>query len=295
MRLLGRWFGGRMWVFLLLAVVVFALQLLLPWPVLLTYGLLLSAAIVLVADPVRVAVLSVVCLALGAVAPFVDPAPPTGYWERYPWLLPFAVLAVVLARVERDRVRRIARSVQLLDEVVEATSQPIFAKRFGAPGQPATFDLANDAWRRAVGIEDVQVRGLADTEVFSAEALAAMRPDEEQVARTGSPATFEQHLVLADGEERTYLTTIFPLLGDDAAVAGVGGIATDVTERRGPRSASPPCSRTRPSRRCGWSPAATGAPRCSTPTRRCGPWSASRPSAWAPTSSSASCTLRTDR
>ena len=231
MRLLGRWFGGRMWVFLLLAVVVFALQLLLPWPVLLTYGLLLSAAIVLVADPVRVAVLSVVCLALGAVAAFVDPAPAPGYWERYPWLLPFAVLAVVLARVERDRVRRIARSVQLLDEVVGATSQPIFAKRFGAPGQPATFDLANDAWRRAVGIEAVQVRGLSDTEVFSAEALAAMRPDEEQVARTGSPATFEQHLVLADGEERTYLTTIFPLLDDDAAVTGVGGIATDVTER----------------------------------------------------------------
>jgi diguanylate cyclase (GGDEF)-like protein/PAS domain S-box-containing protein len=231
-RLLGRWFGGQARVFVLLAVAVFVVQLLLPEPVLLAYGLLLSAAIVLVADPVRVAALSGVCLVLGALAPFLDPTPAGGYWERYPWLIPFAVLAVALARVERDRVRRIARSAQLLDEVVEATSQPVFAKRFGrTPGAPAGFELANEAWRRVVGAGDAPVPGLTDAEVFSPEALEAMRPDEEAVARSRAPATFEQHLTLADGEERTYLTTIFPLLGDGDEVTGIGGIATDVTER----------------------------------------------------------------
>jgi diguanylate cyclase (GGDEF)-like protein/PAS domain S-box-containing protein len=231
-RLLGRWFGGQVRIFLLLAVLVFVLQLLLPWPVLLAFGLLLSAAIVLVADPVRVAALSLVCLVLGALVPFVDPTPVAGYWERYPWLVPFAVVAIALARVERDRVRRIARSAQLLDEVVDATNQPIFAKRFGrSGGQPATYELANSAWRTVVGVGDMPVESLRDDEVFGAEALAALRSDEEHVVRSGSPSAFEQRMNIADGDERTYVTTIFPLRGDDGAVTGVGGIATDVTER----------------------------------------------------------------
>lgn len=232
MRLLDRWFGGPVRPFLVLSVVVFALQLLLPWPVLLTYGVLLSAAIVLVADPVRVAALASVCLMLGAVSGIVDPTPIPGYWERFPWLVPFAVVAVVLARVERDRVRRVARSSRLIENLVEATSQPIFAKRFDhGTDAPATYELANTAWRRAVGAPDGPLDRLTDDELFGTAAREAMHRDEVQVIRAGEPATFEQRLALGSGLEQTFLTTIFPLVDQDGAVNGLGGIATDVSER----------------------------------------------------------------
>ncbi|MFN8169118.1 MAG: EAL domain-containing protein [Candidatus Nanopelagicales bacterium] len=233
MRLARRWFGGPVRPFLLLSLLVFALQLLLPWPVLLTYGLLFTAAVVLVADPVRVAALCVLCLGLALVSGLLDPTPVEGYWARLPWLVPFAALAVVLARVERDRLRRVARSSRLLREVVEATSQPVFAKRYDqGPDEPAAYELTNQAWRTVVGAaEPVGTQVLRDDEVFTPEARAAMRPDELDVLLTGSPATFEQTLDL-DGHERTYLTTIFPLAGPDGTVNGVGGIATDVSERK---------------------------------------------------------------
>ena len=72
--------------------------------------------------------------------------------------------------------------------------------------------------------------GLTDADLFAPDAAVRHHTSDLAVVRTGVPRTEVEHLDGAEGR-RTFETIKFPVLDEAGAVAGVAGIATDVTDR----------------------------------------------------------------
>ena len=75
------------------------------------------------------------------------------------------------------------------------------------------------------------VDGKCDADLFPPPVAERFRQDDERVARTGEPLTYEEAFDYG-GQAFTFLTTKFPLADGDGRAAGVCGIATDVTALR---------------------------------------------------------------
>ena len=75
------------------------------------------------------------------------------------------------------------------------------------------------------------VIGRTDAELFAGAQAAAFAANDAQVLARGEPVQFEETARYGDGE-RVSVVTRFPLRDDTGAVIGIGGVATDITERR---------------------------------------------------------------
>lgn len=92
------------------------------------------------------------------------------------------------------------------------------------------FVMSNTEHARLLGRTPEDVVGRTDGELFGEEAHAVDSVSCE-VLSTGVPAISEFPLTLPEGE-RVFHETIFRLRAVDGSLLGVGGIATDITERR---------------------------------------------------------------
>lgn len=92
------------------------------------------------------------------------------------------------------------------------------------------FVMSNARHAELLGRTPSEVLGHTDAELFGHEADAV---DRESVAvlETGQPAINEFPLTLAEGR-RVFHETIFRLVSADGETLGLGGIATDITQRR---------------------------------------------------------------
>jgi len=134
------------------------------------------------------------------------------------------VLAAALARVSAEDSLRQVNS--LLHGVVEGSADAVFVT--DASGR---YRLINGALARVVGKEPDEVVGLTAKDLFPAEVAEAMERHDGQVIAERTPLTFEETLPL-DGEERVFLAAKSPYFDRDGRVAGVIGIARDITERK---------------------------------------------------------------
>jgi PAS domain S-box-containing protein len=76
-----------------------------------------------------------------------------------------------------------------------------------------------------------QVVGKTDAEIFPREQAAAFRANDAVVLETGKPMMFDETAMHDDGTHISIVTK-FPLCDADGKVYAVGGIVTDVTERK---------------------------------------------------------------
>jgi PAS domain S-box-containing protein len=113
----------------------------------------------------------------------------------------------------------------LYQAVIEETPLVIYAK--DASGR---FLLSNRKHASLLGMAKEQVIGKTDGDLFPDDS-AAIDDTTQQVLRSGTPL-FSEFPLPIDGEERIYHETIFRLHQPSGEVLGVGGIATDITERR---------------------------------------------------------------
>jgi PAS domain S-box-containing protein len=88
------------------------------------------------------------------------------------------------------------------------------------------YTAVNDAFLTATGRTAAEVIGKADHELFAPELAELFVAEDEQVRASGEPASFEETFTFA-GREYTFLSQKFPLPG-----GGIGGIGTDITERK---------------------------------------------------------------
>ena len=95
---------------------------------------------------------------------------------------------------------------------------------------------ANKEFKRALRITEEQIEGKRDEELFSAEQAAVFRTNDRQVIEAGVPMEFEEVALQEDGEH-TSIVQKFPLLNAEGEIYAIGGIVTDITERKQEESA----------------------------------------------------------
>ena len=91
--------------------------------------------------------------------------------------------------------------------------------------------LVNSLVERLAGVERDGVLGKSDAEIFPPEVAGRFAELDRRVLATGRVETYEESFEHA-GQTLTFLTTKFPLPDADGRPYAVGGIATDVSDRK---------------------------------------------------------------
>lgn len=127
---------------------------------------------------------------------------------------------------ERKRAEReLEESHTLLDSIIEATPDPIFLK--DAQG---CYLLANSAAGEVLGKPAEEILGKDNSEFMPPEVAKGIMAFDQRVMEGGESLTGEERIAVR-GVTRTYLFTKTPYRNLQGAVAGVIGIARDITER----------------------------------------------------------------
>ena len=91
------------------------------------------------------------------------------------------------------------------------------------------YRFVNDRFLERYAVERSQVIGHTDTELFPGIAARALSRNDAEVIARGEPVQYEETTRDAGGE-RVSLVIKFPVFGAAGEVAGVGGIATDISD-----------------------------------------------------------------
>jgi PAS domain S-box-containing protein len=136
----------------------------------------------------------------------------------------------VLDLSERRRAERDAdHSRHLLQHVIDHAPIVVWLKDLEGRSR-----LINRRGAALLGLEQAQVTGRTDFDVFPPELATRHRAEDLNVIETGAPMTFVDDLPLPDGDVHPYLVTKFPIAGPDGEPDGVGLVAADIAEvRRG--------------------------------------------------------------
>lgn len=94
----------------------------------------------------------------------------------------------------------------------------------------------NREFKRVLCVADEQVIRKRDDELFSAEQAAAFQANDRQVLQAGVPMEFEETALEEDGQH-TSIVHKFPLFSAEGQIYAIGGIVTDITERKKEESA----------------------------------------------------------
>ncbi len=124
---------------------------------------------------------------------------------------------------QRDEATRLneARLLALLDHAPAA----IYAK-----DNEGRYLISNRYQQQILGHTREEILGHDDYELLPREQAEALRAN-DALAMTGHTAEFEE-VVWHDTGARTFLSLKFPLPGADGHLAAVGGISTEITERK---------------------------------------------------------------
>ena len=90
---------------------------------------------------------------------------------------------------------------------------------------------ANKQFQKSFGLTEQQIIGKTDHEIFSREQAAQFRTDDRTVLESGVSREFEETAQYADGQ-RVNIVYKFPIADAAGTIVAIGGIATDITDRR---------------------------------------------------------------
>ena len=93
------------------------------------------------------------------------------------------------------------------------------------------YRLLNQAAAAVYGLSPEEVVGRSYRELLPPEAVAQFDQRIARVVAARQPLAVEDAITAADGEEHTYLSTLFPLFDQSGAVRSIGSIAHDITDR----------------------------------------------------------------
>jgi len=113
-----------------------------------------------------------------------------------------------------------------LKAILENTPAVVFMKDL-----QGRYLLVNKHWADLFHTTPEEVVGKFDHDIFPPDMASAFRENDAKVAETGVPMQMEEIAPRADGP-RTFLSVKFPLRDASGAIHAVGGIATDITERK---------------------------------------------------------------
>jgi PAS domain S-box-containing protein len=139
---------------------------------------------------------------------------------------------VALATEHKRAALERARGEQRLEAILDNSATVIFLKDLAG-----RYRLVNHRFEELFHIAKADAIGRTDRELFPPEIAAPFEANDRAVLAAGKPLVMEEYAPQADGVH-AYLSTKFPFTGPDGAIAGVGGIATDITARKRLESAA---------------------------------------------------------
>jgi len=134
------------------------------------------------------------------------------------------ILAAAIARARTEDELRDTHN--LLHGVVEGSSDRVFVKDAGG-----RYLLINTAGAVAVGRTPEDVVGRTAAEIYEPKTAAALDRNDREVMEAGEARTFEETIPL-DGVDRVFLTVKSPYFDREGRLAGIIGIARDITARK---------------------------------------------------------------
>ncbi|NOK34121.1 PAS domain-containing protein [Corallococcus exercitus] len=134
-----------------------------------------------------------------------------------------AALALEQARLHEELRQSEAR----LHAIVENSPAAIFLK-----SMTGEYLLVNRRFTEVTGGITGSPLGRTDEEFLSSAIATAVRANDQEVLHHGRVVEREEVVPMPGGEQRTYLSIKFPLFDAQGHAFAVGGIATDITERK---------------------------------------------------------------
>jgi PAS domain S-box-containing protein len=129
------------------------------------------------------------------------------------------------------QITRLRETETRLQAFVENSPNLIFMK-----DRQGRYLYANKQFKQALRVTDEQIKGKLDDEVFSAEQAAAFQANDRRVLESRAPMEFEETAFQEDGQH-TSIVHKFPLCDTNGEIYAIGGIVTDITERKKEESA----------------------------------------------------------
>jgi PAS domain S-box-containing protein len=132
------------------------------------------------------------------------------------------------AKVTRDMttVHRALENERLLAAFTGQATAVMFLK-----GRDGRYRFVNEQFLRRFGLRREQVIGASDAELFPRAQAVAFTANDAAVLAKGIPMQFEETARYVDGQ-RSSVVLKFPVFDAGGAVDAVGGVVTDITERK---------------------------------------------------------------
>jgi PAS domain S-box-containing protein len=128
-----------------------------------------------------------------------------------------------------DRKRseeRLLESERRLRSVIDNTPALVYVK-----GRDYRYQLVNSEFERVLSVRSDWIVGRRDEDILPAAAVDQVRA-QDRLVLDGGRSLQEETTALRDGKPRVFLTVRFPLFDEQGAIHAVGGMSTDITERR---------------------------------------------------------------
>ncbi|GAA5484461.1 PAS domain-containing protein [Haloferula sargassicola] len=128
---------------------------------------------------------------------------------------------------ERRARAELAKMQKRLQEVVDNSPAVVYMK-----SREGRYLMVNRGFEEMFGLQRSDVLSRSDEDILSdKEAADAFRGRDLEVIEQAAPLRLDERFYV-DGEARWYSTVRFPLRDDRGEIYAVGGISTDVTDRR---------------------------------------------------------------
>jgi PAS domain S-box-containing protein len=129
----------------------------------------------------------------------------------------------------KERTRAIAvlhERKELLQSIIDNSPSLVFVKDLSG-----RYKLANNRYEKLFHVKKEEIQGKTDYDIFPAEVAETERHSDLEVVRYRKPQSFERTIPI-NNHWRDYLSSKFPLIDNEQFIYAVGGIATDITERK---------------------------------------------------------------
>lgn len=118
------------------------------------------------------------------------------------------------------------QSQTMLQSVLDTSPAAIYIKDLAGK-----FLVVNRRTSALLGVEPEAMQGKLDTDLFPVEFAEQWRANEQQAIEAGTSVTLEESVMQEDGM-RYFLSVRTPVYDDNGQIYAVGGISTDITERK---------------------------------------------------------------
>lgn len=142
---------------------------------------------------------------------------------------PLRMRGVVLETTARRQAEEELRAGRdFLNNIIDSSPSYIFAQ-----DMQHRITLCNDAVSRLFGMPKEKILGKTEQDLFPKNIADAIQKVNRQIMRSGAPIQMEEVIASkTEGSPRVVITTKFPFRDGDGKIGGLGGVATDITERK---------------------------------------------------------------